>query len=115
VDFGTGFDECIQYRHHRVSNQGEQQNLWPCWKLTHNAQALTQAVNPEARQENVNKLNGAENFFGSLETLSQSKNSLHCMKPKGSFACSQQPVACPHPQPDKFIKINIIDFNTLLS
>ena len=102
MDFGTGFEECRQYCLHRVSNQGEQQNLWPCWELTTNAQAPTQAVNTEARRQNVNKLNGAENFFRSLETLSQSKNSLHCMKPKGSFSCSQQPATCPRPKPDKF-------------
>jgi len=34
---------------HQVSNQGEQKNLWPGWKLIPNAQAPTQAVNPEVR------------------------------------------------------------------
>jgi len=66
VDFGTGFEECRQYCLHQVSNQGEQQNLWPCWELTNNAQAPTQAVNTEARRQNVNKLNRAENFLGKL-------------------------------------------------
>ena len=101
MDFGTGFEERRKYRPHRVSNQGERNNLWPGWKLIPNAQAPTQAVNPEARRQNVNKLNGAENFFRSLETLNQSKNSLHCMKPKGSFLCSKQPATCPHTKPHK--------------
>jgi hypothetical protein len=60
--------------------------------------AVTEDDHPSAMI--YNELHRAEFLVRGQQILSQLRNSLHLIEPKGSMSSSQEPIICPCPEPD---------------